>query len=70
MHANSSHTSKKLCRAKEVARELGGIGVRTLYRMAAQGSIPFYRAGKTGVRFDLQEVRDALHHPGTGANHG
>ena len=52
---------KKLLTAKELAKPLG-VGVGSVYRMAANGSIPFYAVGprKAGRRFDLDEVRKAL----------
>ena len=66
MHAGTANPSNELelSKAKDLAPQLGAVGVRTLYRMAAQGLIPFYRVGRSGVRFNLDEVREALRCPG------
>lgn len=49
----------KLVKAK-AAKEALGTATSTLYRMAKAGKIPSYTVGRTGVRFDIEEVRAAL----------
>ena len=53
----------RLVKAKELVKELGEIGVSTVYRMAKDGKIPFYVVGKAGVRFNILEVVAALRRP-------
>ena len=57
----------RLVKAKELAKELGDVGVSTVYRMAKDGKIPSYIVGKSGVRFRVEEVVSALRRP-TSAN--
>ena len=38
----------------------GGIGASTIYLLAKEGKIPAYRVGRTGIRFRISEVLDAL----------
>lgn len=48
----------RLLTAREVAEAIG-TSPRTVYRLAEDGSIPFYRLRRQ-VRFRLAEVLDAL----------
>ncbi len=50
-----------LVNATEAARQLG-MAKSSLYRMASSGIVPSYAVGmkKSGVRFDVEEVRQAL----------
>ena len=48
----------ELINADQAAAELG-LSRYTVYKMAAQGTIPCYRAGRA-LRFDLQEVRATM----------
>lgn len=42
-----------------------GISRKTVYALVADNQIPFYRigSGRGTIRFDLQEVKDALRNP-------
>lgn len=53
---------QKLVKATVVSQALG-IAQSTIYRMAQQGKIPSYIVGTNGVRFDIEEVREALRRP-------
>jgi predicted DNA-binding transcriptional regulator AlpA len=64
----------QLLNARELSKRLQGIGVSSIYRMAAKGLIPSISVGPKlgGRRFMEREVRDALtrlvqpprqHHP-------
>ena len=50
----------RLVTAKKLAEILGDVGQSTIYRMAQNGQIPSYLVGRSGVRFDVGEVRTAL----------
>lgn len=52
---------EKLVRARVVSEAMG-MAQSQVYRLAKSGQIPSYQVGekKGGVRFDLQEVRQAL----------
>jgi excisionase family DNA binding protein len=50
---------KKLVSAQVLAEVLDA-GVNTIYDWAAEGRIPCYRIGRKLVRFDLDEVLDAI----------
>ncbi len=45
-----------------VIAKIYGMGLSSVYRLAAQSTIPSYKTGPglSGVRFDLGEVREAL----------
>ena len=60
---------RNLVTALEAARILC-VSTGALYKMARLGTIPSYRVGaqRRAVRFDLQELRDALR--STGRGHG
>ena len=51
----------KLLTARQLAEHLG-MSLGSVYKLAQDGSIPSYCAGRKrhGVRFDLDEVRQAL----------
>jgi excisionase family DNA binding protein len=46
---------------KELAKELG-VSAKTVYALCDQDAIPFYRigTGRGTLRFDIDEVKDAL----------
>ena len=50
---------KQLARADELARRLN-CGKSTIYSLVKAGKIPCIGIGKTGVRFDIDEVLKAL----------
>ncbi len=54
----------KLVRARVVAKDIDA-AISSVYRAAKTGKIPSYNVGpkKGGVRFDLEEVREALRRP-------
>lgn len=49
----------RLFTARELARVLC-LNEQTLYRMARRGEIPCVRIGRKAIRFDLEQVREAL----------
>lgn len=51
--------SIRLLTAKEVAAALR-LNEQTVYRLARTGKIPFLRIGTKAIRFDLEQVREAL----------
>ena len=52
-------TTKALERASGIAMRLN-CAKSTIYKLAKAGEIPTVRIGKTGVRFDIDEVLKAL----------
>ena len=52
-------TKETLLRASDLALHLR-CGKSTIYKLAKQGQIPVVRIGMTGVRFDIDEVLEAL----------
>lgn len=52
-------TQETLLRASDLARRLS-CGKSTIYKLAKEGQIPVVRIGMTGVRFDIDEVMEAL----------
>ena len=52
-------TTKALEKASGIARQLN-CAKSTIYKLAKAGEIPTVRIGKTGVRFDIDEVLKAL----------
>ncbi len=57
----------KLVRARVVAKDIDA-AISSVYRAAKTGKIPSYNVGpkQGGVRFDLEEVREALRRPVNG----
>lgn len=55
-------TQETLLRASDLARRLS-CGKSTVYKLAKEGQIPTVKIGRTGVRFDLGSVLDALQRP-------
>lgn len=53
----------------ETAAKALGISRNFLYRAAARGSCPFYRAGRT-VRFSVTELREWMRQQATTPTHG
>ena len=60
-------TERKKVKAPIVAETFDMV-VSSVYRLAKAGRIPTYKVGPkmTGLRFDLDEVREALHCPVNG----
>lgn len=54
--------TKTLVRAAQVAHHMN-CGKSTVYLLAKNGKIPVVKIGRTGVRFDLDSVLDALQQP-------
>lgn len=52
-------SSEKLIKAKALARHLD-CGISTVYALAKAGRIPCISIGQVGVRFDLNNVLEAL----------
>jgi excisionase family DNA binding protein len=52
---------KPLVGVRELAEVLG-LSMHTIYRLAMDGRIPFYKPTKVW-RFDLEDVKAALHKP-------
>jgi predicted DNA-binding transcriptional regulator AlpA len=52
---------EKLVKVRVVSEAMG-MAPSQIYRLAKSGAIPSYQVGekKSGVRFDLREVREAL----------
>ncbi len=57
---NVSTELEQLDSAKTLCSKLGKISLATVYRMAKAGDIPSYGVGRRGVRFMVEEVRQAL----------
>ena len=53
-------TARALAKALRGQAGTGGIGASTIYRLAQEKKIPAYRVGRTGIRFRLSEVLDAI----------
>jgi predicted DNA-binding transcriptional regulator AlpA len=55
---------ESLLDARTLAKRLGQ-ATSSIYRLSKSGAIPSFKAGPRGrgVRFDLQEVKDALRRP-------
>ena len=52
----------RLLTAKQLAAALQ-LNEQTIYRLARNGEVPFVRIGKKAIRFDLEQVREALTAP-------
>jgi len=60
-NSNSKSASTRLLTKNELAIQLG-VSPRTIETWVACRRIPVYKFGRRCVRFDLQEVREALRH--------
>lgn len=56
---STTTTAERFLKAEEVAHRLS-CAKSTIYRLAQTGRIPSISIGRTGVRFDLMAVLEAL----------